>query len=617
MLQRLLACFTPVTLGSSGPAALRAFENNPRNSESSRQALSTMESVTDTWMASVDTQRMPQPISYYITTALLDALNAAFIESYPMSRRVGMGVSGDAKGEEGYHNYIEKAVDVITKHADAFEDDGLPATKVIMEGAGVKARIILECPGQVGHSLPFLTSDALSSLEAQLAQLKESIKEVSRWGNPMIDYNQKMTRGVMMQSSHSQSFFEAIQQNTLLERNSKLAPLLAVHILRNYGAYLSFENQMNRVTHTPRTTVGSKIMTLFEGKKKRKDDDENDIDEEDEEDEEDEDDCILQELRMEHKELKDAMMSTKNGRKDLWLDYLGSEFRGRPLVHFSSWRWQDTESKSAAAKVSQIAGAAILETGIIDEYRELLLKDSEGGAAAVRASIEAEVERFVRTPTQRRLSGTVKWIWPDAIEVTGAAHVHTFDMRMLLAERENQMVIAQEARRIQTVVDALERLPLSWDDPNFRQRGKRAPIQAEVADALADLVHAIERNAFKNRTLANLKRWNANHVEDQEWDLRINLRGDASDTGVPNLRSATVPSFKEKKGKSPASPSFVSEREGGQRTSRPIADNTYSSADVEMEQTDADHGPGENNLVAMPGDVAPAPSQPHPRDLET
>ncbi|KAI6137980.1 hypothetical protein BKA82DRAFT_30356 [Pisolithus tinctorius] len=176
---------------------------------------------------------------------------------------------------------------------------------------------------------------------------------------------------------------------------------------------------------------------------------------------------------------------------------------GIHLVHHTSWAWRKVSVNSRLREFQNVAGAAVLEWGIIEELLHPSLK------LAFFSGKQRKAEFSFADQVPHAPLGDENF--PRQIG----------DVLLIL---QNSLTLKADAIAIQNLVKAVERCPLAWDDPDNEGDAKYPPLESDVEKALGLLVKGLEANAFRRR----------GHTDgDQERSLHIVFRGTREMSIIP------------------------------------------------------------------------------------
>ena len=164
------------------------------------------------------------------------------------------------------------------------------------------------------------------------------------------------------------------------------------------------------------------------------------------------------------------------------------------LVLSTSWPWHSLPSNSRLCEIHNIAGAAALEQGIINEYRPFLLVEGSG-ALWLRATLIKKLSNCLKV-SYFPSKNLVKWckdttfIFPDMLDISTAPEEDQFPIARMFAQLQSELSQQSDALSLQNIVKVVECCPLSWKDPSNEDGFKSPPLNPEVHHALEVLVHA-------------------------------------------------------------------------------------------------------------------------------
>ena len=166
--------------------------------------------------------------------------------------------------------------------------------------------------------------------------------------------------------------------------------------------------------------------------------------------------------------------------------------QGARLLLNSAWNWTGISSSCRSRDFHLIAGAAVLEFNIIAEYRDELL-ESTPAAAALRFSLAAQLQLHMKRPspffakskTPTATNPDIPFVFADEIVPPPAEEKFpvsdTFPSWVSYQDRGGDKLL------IQKIVHAVEKCPLSWQDP-YNTESKSPGLNRSVHKALQHLV---------------------------------------------------------------------------------------------------------------------------------
>ncbi|KAI6025512.1 hypothetical protein EDC04DRAFT_237837 [Pisolithus marmoratus] len=430
--------------------------------------------------------------------------------------------------EEGYvyayQEYVQSACDNIMAHVEEVQEKVPVHLQPLLHGFAAKFKFVCLNHTSPFHGLPVLTQAPLRALANHLGRIQEALKEVSRWLEPLVDYMVTLRKSGTA-PSYTQAAIDALRNHDHLKRDAPVQDLLLQCILQGYGACLDLEVQLGSISHTDRITSTKELAPLFaetspattslpvpipttdtpaaptkstpqlrHRKQPATSSQENDMAIQAE----------LARLRTHATQLVKAMQSSVKSKDPIPLSSsMHHQVDGVHLVLRTSWGWRSISANSRLREFQNVAGTAVLEWGIIEEYRPQLLKE-DSGAHYLRSQLVWLFRPWLKPIYFASKWKKVEFSFADQLPHTPVTEGRSFIISDVLPVWQRSLTLKADATVVQSLVKAVERCPLAWDDPDNEDNIKFPPLQPEVEKALKGLVEALESNAFRWHTCGDV-----------------------------------------------------------------------------------------------------------------
>ncbi|KAI6035898.1 hypothetical protein PISMIDRAFT_15689 [Pisolithus microcarpus 441] len=425
-----------------------------------------------------------------------------------------------------YEAFVSTAYDNIVCYVKTEEaQKEVPAhLRPLLDGFAAKFRFVCLNHTSPFYGLPILTQAPLRALASHFGRIQEALKEISRWFEPLVDYMVALSKSGTA-PSYTQAAVDALRNHDRIKSDAPVRELLLQCILQNYGACLDVEIQLGSVSHTNRITSAKELAPLFPEKslpvkslpappstgdasdaptnltpklRPRKQPvaitQGNDMATQAE----------LIRLRTHAAQLVKAMQSAVKPKDPLPLSaHMYRKTDGIHLVHRTSWGWRSASINSRLREFQNVAGSAVLEWGIIEEYRPQLLQEGSG-AHYIRSRLIQLLRPWLKSAFFSNKQKNAEFSFADQVAHAPTSKEPSFQVAEVLPLLQSSLTLKSDTVMIQNLVKAVERCPLAWEDPDNEGDTKSPPLHSDVDDALRQLVKALEGNVFKRRACSDI-----------------------------------------------------------------------------------------------------------------
>ncbi|KAI5999911.1 hypothetical protein EDD15DRAFT_2362418 [Pisolithus albus] len=436
-----------------------------------------------------------------------------------------------------YEAFVSTAYDNIVHYVKTEEaQKEVPVhLRPLLDGFAAKFKFVCLNHTSPFYGLPVLTQAPLRALASHFGRIQEALKEISRWFEPLVDYMVALSKSGTA-PSYTQAAVDALRNHDRIKSDAPVQELLLQCILQNYAACLDVEIQLGSISHTNRITSAKELAPLFPEKSlpvkstpappstgdasdaptnltpKLRPRKQGAITQGN--------DMVIQaeliRLRTHAAQLVKAMQSAVKPKDPLPLSaHMYRKIDGIHLVHRTSWGWRSVSINSRLREFQNVAGAAVLEWGIIEEYRPRLLQEGSG-AHYIRSRLVQLLRPWLKSAFFSNKQKNAEFSFADQVSHTPTTEELSFQVAEVLPLLQSSLTLKSDATMIQNLVKAVERCPLAWEDPDNEGDTKSPPLHSDVDDALRQLVKALEGNAFKRRACGDIT---------EEPSLPITFRG--------------------------------------------------------------------------------------------
>lgn len=193
----------------------------------------------------------------------------------------------------------------------------------------------------------------------------------------------------------------------------------------------------------------------------------------------------LTRLRSHATQLVKAMQHAVKAKDPVPLSHANHEIDGIHLVHRTSWGWRAASSNSRLREFQTVAGAAVLEWDIIEEYRPEVLKPGSG-AQYLRCILLSKINLFSKPSSI--VSKRAQFTFADQVVHEPVTGHRSFPIGNLLVKLREKNTLKSDATTIQNLVKMIERCPFTWRDPDNEDDVKSPPINQEIDQCLRTFV---------------------------------------------------------------------------------------------------------------------------------
>ncbi|KAI6102269.1 hypothetical protein F5141DRAFT_1217879 [Pisolithus sp. B1] len=442
-----------------------------------------------------------------------------------------------------YEAFVSKAYDKIVEYVKTEEAQKEVPTHLrpLLHGFAAKFRFLSLNHTSPFYGLPVLTQAPLRALASHFERIQEALKEISRWFEPLVDYMVALSKSGTA-PSYTQAAVDALRNHDRVKSDAPVPQLLLQCILQNYGACLDLEIQLGNVSHTNRITSAKELAPLFQERSSEEKSLPGPASTKDASDAPVElttkrrprkqptpsNNMAIQaeliRLRTHAAQLVKAMQGAVKPKDSLPLSgYMYRKIDGIHLVHRTSWSWRSISVNSRLREFQNVAGAAVLEWGIIEEYRPQLLQEASG-AHYIRSELIQLLSPWITSAYFTNKPRNAEFSFADQVPHAPASKELSFQVTAALPRLQSSLTLKADTVMIQNLVKAVERCPLAWQDPKNERDIKSPPLHSNVDDALRRLVEALEDNASKTQPWSGVVK---------ERSLPIVFRGTEKMTMIP------------------------------------------------------------------------------------
>ncbi|KAH7920877.1 hypothetical protein BV22DRAFT_1179673 [Leucogyrophana mollusca] len=336
--------------------------------------------------------------------------------------------------------------------------------------------------GPLGKKMPgpLLTVNVFDAAVKILESLPLSLSEVARWFDPLVDYARELVRSQLM-ADYTESIFLSIRNLPYLKHPDEVARTVYKIIWgERHRNLLRLEYRLHRCPPTvPRVVVKKALEAAVK-----------------------EDPTMLKDSQALLEHIKGLVTASKKAssskRANTSLAH-GDTVKGYPEIRASLWTWKDTSAKASTRDLQPIMQAMIQELAVVASYRPRLMNEAVVAFRGdlYQAIVEDDPGRQEIT-TQRGLVTVKNFSWWDKVPVPdsprgipswqeGAKASFTLRRRII-----DQVEILEEHRKIQALVNTIERSPLSVNNATRK-------VASEVSRAVTALIKAWEINGDRSR----------------------------------------------------------------------------------------------------------------------
>jgi len=196
----------------------------------------------------------------------------------------------------------------------------------------------------------------------------------------------------------------------------------------------------------------------------------------------------LSRLRTHANQLVKAMQSAVKTRDPLPLtSSVHRGIDGVHLVHRTSWGWRSVSANSRHREFPNVAGSAVLEWGIIEEYRPQLLAPGSG-ANYLRGLLIQKLSPMLKSRYTMTKQKAEEFTFTDQVAYSPDQDGRSFQINECLSLLRDSLSRRSDAAAIQSLVKTVERCPLAWRDPDGDAGVKSPPVDPAVQRILEQLV---------------------------------------------------------------------------------------------------------------------------------
>jgi len=186
----------------------------------------------------------------------------------------------------------------------------------------------------------------------------------------------------------------------------------------------------------------------------------------------------LTRLRSQANQLFKAMQNAVKARDPVPLSsHTYREIDGIHLVYRTSWGWRATPINSRHREFQNVAGAAVLEWSIIEEYRPRLLMPGSG-AQYLRCLLLEKLHRIVKTSYVTK--SKVQFTFVDQVVHQPLTGEESFPIDVMLSQLKEHLSAKSDTMTIQNIVKVFERCPLAWNDLENENDAKFPAVTTEI-----------------------------------------------------------------------------------------------------------------------------------------